>query len=114
MPTSLQNLGFHRDSGRLQTAGLSTIGRVELSVELSEELVEAAAGRLLVSVASYVVSTNSGLEAVELLRSEGHFYRPVEDSSRIIFVVILWRVVSRAAQGSSARAARRRGRLRMV
>jgi len=46
----------------LRTAGLSSIGRAEFSVELSEELVEAAARRLLVSIASYVVATNSRLE----------------------------------------------------
>ena len=51
-----QGLHFERRGAYLQTAGFSSIGKPELAVEISSELPEAAARRLLLSVASYVVS----------------------------------------------------------
>lgn len=82
----MSRLRFQRDTDRLRTVGLPSIGRPELSVEISKELMESAARRLLMSVASYVVSTNSRLEAGETLSHEGRSYRLVADRPGVLLL----------------------------
>lgn len=79
-------LRFERHSDRLQTVGLSSIGKVELSVTISARLSEGEAQRLLRSVAGYVVSANYRLEAGEIVRHEDHSYQLVEGRHGVLLL----------------------------
>ncbi len=70
MSLRIERLGNH-----LQTVGLSSIEKPEMSVSVSVELPVDWARRLLFSVAAYLVSANCRFEAGETLCQEGRSYR---------------------------------------
>lgn len=79
-------LRFERCGDRLQTVGLSSIDKAELSVAISAQLPQAEARRLLRPLAGYIVSANYRPEAGDILRHEDRCYRLVQSRRGLLLL----------------------------